>query len=285
MPGAVARRRLLVTTKNELPFVPLGMLINAITSEDYRDPLNRLLGDPLDPHRHDAARLRRIFHNVGPRQTASLWQQTPRPSEGSLFNREFFKDKMIDRENLPRDLKWCRFWDWAYSEEQVNKGDPDWTVGAKVAFKYDQTYETFEIFLGGIVRARKSWSGVKRLVAMTAEMDSAGTYIAGEANGPQKGACNDILHMSSMAPYVFGGFPTQLDKVAKAQPWMDRARESMMWVVRGEWNEAFFDEGEAFPNGSHDDIIDAISGAYIMCAGRSQDFDMTTTKEQVMQRW
>jgi predicted phage terminase large subunit-like protein len=32
--------------------------------------------------------------------------------------------------------------------------------------------------------------------------------------------------------------------------------------VRGAWNEDFFSELESFPEGSHDDQVDAASGAF-----------------------
>ena len=33
-------------------------------------------------------------------------------------------------------------------------------------------------------------------------------------------------------------------------------------LVRGSWNEAFLDELILFPDGEHDDQVDAVAGAY-----------------------
>ena len=33
-------------------------------------------------------------------------------------------------------------------------------------------------------------------------------------------------------------------------------------VLKGPWNEPFFDEAEAFPNGTHKDQVDAVAGAF-----------------------
>ena len=38
-------------------------------------------------------------------------------------------------------------------------------------------------------------------------------------------------------------------------------------LVRGEWNEAFLQEVESFPNGRHDDLIDAASKALAKFTG------------------
>jgi phage terminase large subunit-like protein len=281
----VARRRRGSRASRGLPYTPVEELLNVTVLDVLRDPLGRRTGEALDPHRHSVQRLKEIFNTVGPRETASLWQQTPRPAEGSLFTRDSFQGRIIKPEDVPKDLKWVRFWDWAYSEEQVNKSDPDWSVGAKMALEFDRTGSSFTIWLAHIERLQKLWSDVKQRCAATAERDGQMCYVGGEAGGPQKAACDDILKMPIMAPYVFWAFPTIQDKVSKAQPWMDRARVGMMKIVEGEWNEVFFDEGEAFPNGNHDDIMDAVSGAYVMAANRTQIFDTEVKAETVVKRW
>ena len=35
-------------------------------------------------------------------------------------------------------------------------------------------------------------------------------------------------------------------------------------LVIGDWNKDFLDEAEVFPNGRHDDMVDAVSGALTM---------------------
>ena len=43
-------------------------------------------------------------------------------------------------------------------------------------------------------------------------------------------------------------------------------------VLRAPWNEDFFRELENFPEGSHDDIVDALSGAFFMHAEKVGDW-------------
>jgi predicted phage terminase large subunit-like protein len=40
-------------------------------------------------------------------------------------------------------------------------------------------------------------------------------------------------------------------------------------VVRGSWNREFLREVRRFPKGTHDDQVDALSGAYAELTGRS----------------
>ncbi len=41
-----------------------------------------------------------------------------------------------------------------------------------------------------------------------------------------------------------------------------------MKLVRGPWINDFLDEAEIFPNGAHDDQVDAVSGAFEMLASK-----------------
>ena len=41
-----------------------------------------------------------------------------------------------------------------------------------------------------------------------------------------------------------------------------------VWLVAGRWNRDFLDEVSLFPNGAHDDQVDAFSGAFASLAAR-----------------
>jgi len=43
------------------------------------------------------------------------------------------------------------------------------------------------------------------------------------------------------------------------------------------WNEAFLRELENFPEGGHDDIVDALSGAFLMLTDSTYDLTALTT--------
>jgi predicted phage terminase large subunit-like protein len=50
------------------------------------------------------------------------------------------------------------------------------------------------------------------------------------------------------------------DKVTRAKIASAQAEHGFIKVVRGSWNNAFFNELENFPDGAHDDIVDGLSG-------------------------
>ena len=55
--------------------------------------------------------------------------------------------------------------------------------------------------------------------------------------------------------------PVNRDKMIRCQPWLARAEQGKIALVRGAWNAPFLDEVCAFPETTHDDQVDAVSGA------------------------
>jgi predicted phage terminase large subunit-like protein len=60
-----------------------------------------------------------------------------------------------------------------------------------------------------------------------------------------------------------------VDKVTRAKPVSSQCERGNVIVCEGKWNEAFFNELEAFPpsKGGHDDIVDTLSGSFNMIVG------------------
>ena len=57
------------------------------------------------------------------------------------------------------------------------------------------------------------------------------------------------------------------NKLVRAQP-LGASEAGDVTLVAGAWNDAFLDEAELFPDGAHDDQIDALSGAMAVVAQR-----------------
>src|SRR5262249_18454240 len=51
-------------------------------------------------------------------------------------------------------------------------------------------------------------------------------------------------------------------KEVRAEPFASQAEAGNVRLVRGPWNGAYLDELTSFPNGAHDDAVDASSGAF-----------------------
>jgi hypothetical protein len=98
----------------------------AIAEED--DALGLEPGEALWPERFPVPLLDDARLESGEREWAALYQQRPRPPEGSLF-------KVHQIAEMPAGQQQCvqvvRSWDLAMTE-QIGTRDPDWTVGLKL---------------------------------------------------------------------------------------------------------------------------------------------------------
>ncbi len=68
-------------------------------------------------------------------------------------------------------------------------------------------------------------------------------------------------HRVLLMGWDYKGIPSTGSKEVRANPLSSQAEAGNIKLVRGPWINAFLDELEAFPNGAHDDQVDAASGA------------------------
>jgi hypothetical protein len=97
----------------------------AIAEED--DALGREPGEALWPERFPVTLLDDARREVGEREWAALYQQRPRPQEGSLFK----VHQIADMPAGPQCVQVVRSWDLAMTK-QMGTRDPDYTVGLKL---------------------------------------------------------------------------------------------------------------------------------------------------------
>ena len=228
--------------------------------EWFADPLGRLIGEPLNPEQFTKEQLE-VRMRGNPRQWAALWQQSPRPMSGNLINPDWFQ--VVDVNDLPRlrTALTVRAWDFAFSEKQVAKTDPDWSVGIKVSLWRHVGGD--RLVITDLIRFRKKWNGVKSQLVRTAQADGRSIRIYVETGGPQKAAVSDIEDEPRLRNFTVKVMDNLgRDKVARAQPWADIAEAGRIIVVKAPWNEDFFKEVRAFPHVAHDDQVDAVSLAY-----------------------
>ena len=177
---------------------------------------------------------------------------------GNKFKREWFE--IVDA--APADARRVRYWDLAATEPKQGK-DPDWTAGAKMGGKDGIFY------IEDIKRIRQTPRHVEALIRQTAELDGQSVEIYMEQE-PGSSGVNTIDHYRRriLLGFTFRGNKTTGSKETRANPVSAAAEAGNIKLVRGPWINDFLDEAEAFPGGSHDDQVDAVSGAFEMLAKR-----------------
>jgi predicted phage terminase large subunit-like protein len=170
-----------------------------------------------------------------------------KPAKGLYFRREWIKDVLdVEAANVSGRV---RYWDLA--------AGGDYAVGVK----YSRLRE--KMFCVEDVRRLKGTPGqVRALVKSTAALDGQAVPVHIEQDPGQAGKDQIASYVSEMAGYTVRGRPKRVDKITAFGPFSSNCQANNVAVIRAPWNKDFFEELEAFPEGSHDDQCDAVSGAH-----------------------
>lgn len=79
---------------------------------------------------------------------------------------------------------------------------------------------------------------------------------------PGQAGKTQALHLTRMlAGYSVHTSPESGDKVQRAEPLASQVNVGNVLMLRGAWNDELINEMRLFPNGTHDDQVDALSRA------------------------
>jgi predicted phage terminase large subunit-like protein len=236
-PGGVGhdwvKQRFMIGASSERIFLSAKLKDNPyIDAEEYRESLSQL--DPIT---------RKQIENGD-------WSAR---HTGSKFKREWFKIVPVAPAQF---IAKCRFWDLAATEPKPGK-DPDWTVGALLGLTADKV-----LYVLDLRRIRATPGSVESLIKQTAMMDGKSVKIRMEQEPGSSGvrAIDDYKRRVLMG-FDFKGVPSTGSKEIRANPLASQAEAGNVNIVAGPWIPPLLDELEIFPGGSHDDQVDALSGA------------------------
>jgi predicted phage terminase large subunit-like protein len=181
-----------------------------------------------------------------------------RPSAGAFFRRE----QIRVAPDIPKGqvTQWARRWDLAATEPTQANPSPDKTAGVLMGKLKDGRF-----IVADVKHAALNAASVRSLLQNTAASDKA-TYgnvrIILPQDPGQAGKDQAQTLVKLLAGYNVKALPESGSKIARAEPFAAQWQAGNVLVVAGEWNEAFFAELESFPDGRHDDLVDAAAGAF-----------------------
>lgn len=181
----------------------------------------------------------------------SLYQQNPYVRGGGMFPVDRFQ--VIDRRPMPSEIEaTARYWDKAGTA-----GGGAYTAGVLMDRLKDGRFVISDVVRG-------QWSAMDReaRIKQTANIDGKNVKIFIEqepGSGGKESAESTVRNLA--------GFNVLLDRVTgdketRADPYAAQVQGGNVMIVRGEWNRAFMDEHESFPNGTYKDQVDAAAGAF-----------------------
>ncbi len=238
---------------------------------EANDPLGRKVDEPLWPELRGEQWLTEKRSELGEYGFASLIQGRPRPREGGMFKWAWWQ--LIDA--VPKVGRLVRYWDLAGTEVKKNKKrhDPDYTAGALAGRMPDER----TVFLD-VERFRKSIAARDAHLEQVCKADlekyrgRITWWIEAEAGIAGEDRTRELVRrLQNAGMPVHTEHPTG-NKVLRAEPLASKAEAGNALLYTGgrqddgeeaknEWLNPFRTEAADFPNGTHDDQVDAAAGA------------------------
>ena len=222
------------------------------------DPLGREEGAPLWPSRWTLEALEQRRLELGPLGFASLLQQSPQPKGGSMFRYDWWPLLEVRPEVVGPVV---RYWDIAGTEPRRGRHDPDYTVGALLGRMADGRFVVLDV-----VRIRASIAQRDAQIRATMLEDVAKfggrvRYVIERPTG-MGGADQERALRNTLAGVSLAFESPTVDKVTRAGPLAAHAESGLVVLAPGAWRDDLRLELSAFPRGTHDDQVDALTGAF-----------------------
>jgi predicted phage terminase large subunit-like protein len=215
-------------------------------------------GDPLHEERYDLTALDQIRKAIGPRDWTALYQQNPVSDEGDYFSRDmvrYYEEGEVDYDKL----RYYCAWDLAIGQRDRN----DYSVGIVVGVdEYDQ------LFVVDVVRGKyDGFELVERILDLYEQWRPG---IVGIEKGHIEMALGPFLEKRTRERRLNEAYFKDLkvgrrDKEARARAIQGRMQQGMVYLPKNAvWTGPLVAELLRFPNGTHDDQVDALAWIGLM---------------------
>lgn len=221
--------------------------------EDYRG-----YGEALHPERYDVSALDRIRKAVGPRDWSALYQQNPVSDDGDYFTRDmiqYFEEDDIDLD----EMRFYAAWDLAIGKKDRN----DYSVGMVIGV------DSFDrLFVVDVVRGR--FDGFELVEQILDLYEVWKPSIIGIEKGHIEMALGPFLEKRVRERGLYEAYFKDLktgrrDKEARARAIQGRMQQGMVFLPKNQvWTGPLVAELLRFPNGTHDDQVDALAWLGLM---------------------
>jgi phage terminase large subunit-like protein len=220
------------------------------------DQLGRLPGEPLWPEKFSLADIQRKEANVSPLIFAAMDQQLPREITGGFFVEKDIQ--IIEASEVPPDLTWCAYVDLALGNSK--KSDRNAVMPETI------NPETGDLIGRDLIVERDMGRFLKLLKMAMLDPINKKVIWGFESVAFQTLVFEDFRKDAELAAVAMMRMIPHESKEDRALRVSLRSKEGHFKLVRGSWNQTAIREMLDFPSGTHDDIVDTVSGGQDMIA-------------------
>ena len=177
-----------------------------------------------------------------------------RPSAGAYFQKSWIKVSEVLNTGYTQVV---RAWDRAATVPSETNRDPDWTVGVKLAKLGTGPWAVLDV-----TRFRGTPLDVERSICNTAAQDGADVPIILSEDPGSSGKADIANLVMKLAGFNVHTVRPSKDKQTRARPVSAQAEAGNIVLIKAKWNDQFLSELENFPEGAHDDCVDALADAF-----------------------
>ena len=218
----------------------------------------RKQGESLHPERYNVDALEQIRKAIGPRDWSALYQQNPVSDEGDYFSRDMIRYYEYDEIDTAELNYYCA-WDLAIGQRDRN----DYSVGIVVGIdEYDHLYVV------DVVRGK--YDGFELVEQILDLYETWRPGIVGIERGHIEMALGPFLQKRTRERGLSEAYFKDLkvgrrDKEARARAIQGRMQQGMVYFPKvAVWTGTMVAELLRFPNGAHDDQVDALAWIGLM---------------------
>lgn len=223
---------------------------------EAEDPLGRALNEPLWPERYNLQDLEDIKKGNTPYNWSALYQQRPTPEEGGAVKRAWWRFYEV----APADFdQIIQSWDLAFKDLK----DSDYCVGQVWGRKGAQFFLLHQV--RGLMNSVEVIAAIRNITRIFPQ--ATAKLIEDSANGP---AVIAQLHheVAGIIPIKTKGqskdqrLQAAIPLIAAGNVFLPgRRKPDGEYSIDQLWVSEFIEELAAFPNGAHDDQLDATTQA------------------------